>query len=91
MYRIVCLVYKSLNSMTPDWCLSDRPEALQTWNCGYQNINCQSLGVDLNIVGHIFTICCHQRYDLRAHFLHSSGEHMKCFWTCLKMTLSIGQ
>ena len=37
----------------------------------------------INIVGHTFTICCHQRYDLRAHFLHSSEEHMNCFWTCL--------
>ncbi len=49
MYRTVCLVYKSLNSMTPDYLtdmfkplstVSQRhiPEALQTWNCGYQNI-----------------------------------------------------
>ena len=72
------LIYDKCSSHC-HWCLNDRPEALQTWICGSQITNYQSVGVDLNILEHIFTICCHQRYDLQVHFLHSSEEQRNCF------------
>jgi hypothetical protein len=44
--------------------LNDIQEALPTWNCGYQIINCQSLDVDLD-----------QWYDPQVHFPHLSRVH----------------
>ena len=89
MYRIVCLTYKSLNGMTPDYLTNlfkplstvSQRQTRSTANriCGCQTINYQSLGVDLNILGHIFTLSNHQRYGLRVHFLHESREHTNCF------------
>ena len=97
MYRVVCLVYKSLNNLTPDY-LSNMFKPLSTIS---QRHTRSTANMDLWIPNHKLTITRSglrftgayfynmlppDRLDLPAHFKHSSVKPMNCFWICIKIT-----